>query len=176
MARDAATVRLVWGILVAAAATGATANTTIQNTRSATDLANIWVDQKVFEVLGGSMAPKFTGSAVSCGLIRWDAADDHVMNPTDNGRGPISAVLTTGDAKWAISKVPYKGGDVKPSYPDVINSNIRVSGFDLVRGAAACLGQYVTASWEPTRSDSHVNDSVIPVPHHIAVCARTGLS
>jgi hypothetical protein len=129
MARDATTVMLAFGILVAAATTSTTAKTTITYTRSATDLANIWVDQKVFEVLGGSKAPKFTGSAVSCGIIRWDATDNHVMNPTKWDNGPISAVLTTGDAAWAISKVPYKGGDVKPSYPDIVNSNIRVGGF-----------------------------------------------
>jgi hypothetical protein len=39
---------------------------------------------------------------------------------------PVNAVLSTGDAKLSISKVPYKGGDKKPSYPDIINSNIKV--------------------------------------------------
>jgi hypothetical protein len=126
MAKGASRLLLAWGILVAAAATSATAKTTIKYTRNATELVNIWVDKRVFEVLGGSKAPKFTGSKVSCGLIRWDAADDHVMNPSAWSKDPITAVLTTGDAKWAISKVPYKGGDVKPSYPDIVNSNIKV--------------------------------------------------
>jgi hypothetical protein len=127
MVKDTYRVLLALGILVAAAATSATAKTTIKYTRNATELVNIWVKPLAFEVLGGSKAPKFTGSAVSCGIIRWDATDPHVMNPTKWGKGPISAVLTTGDAAWAISKVPYKGGDVKPSYPDIINSNIKVS-------------------------------------------------
>jgi hypothetical protein len=38
----------------------------------------------------------------------------------------VVAVLSTGNVSWAISKTPYKGGDVRPSYPDIVNSNIKV--------------------------------------------------
>jgi hypothetical protein len=103
----------------------APAKTTITYTRNAADLVKVWVDSRYYDVLGGSKAPKFTGSAVSSAIIRWAAKDNHHMRPTW-GPNNISAVMTTGDAKWAISKVPYKGGDVKPSYPNIINSHIKV--------------------------------------------------
>jgi hypothetical protein len=97
----------------------APAKTTITYTRDAAKLVNLWVDNSQFVVLGGSKAPKFTGSAVSSAIIHWDPDYGHYMAGS-------AAVLTTGDAKWAISKVPYKGGDVKPSYPNIVNSNIKV--------------------------------------------------
>jgi hypothetical protein len=110
------------------------AATTITYTRNAAELAKIWVNTTEFEILGGAKAPKFTGSSVSAGIIRWDPTDTHFIRRTAvrvsdrRDRNLVSAVLSTGDVKWAISKTPYKGGDKKPSYPDIVNSNIKVCG------------------------------------------------
>ncbi len=107
-----------------AAPAAAPKRTTITYTRDAAALAAIWVDHNDFElILGGAKAPKFTGSAVSAGLITWAPSDDHHMHLKGE---TTTAVLSTGDVKWAISKVAYKGGDKKPSFPDIVNSNIRV--------------------------------------------------
>ncbi len=107
-----------------AAPAPAPTKTTITYTRDAAALAAIWMDHNLFElILGGAKAPKFTGSAVSAGLITWAPSDDHHMKSRS---GPMTAVLSTGNVSWAISKTPYKGGDAKPSYPDIVNSNIKV--------------------------------------------------
>lgn len=105
---------------------GVGAKTTFTYTRDASKLVNVWVDHAAFEVLGGKKAPKFTGSAVSGGIIKWDPSDEHHMHARPQQNSPISAVISTGDAKLAISKVPYTGGDKKPSYPDIVNSNVQV--------------------------------------------------
>jgi hypothetical protein len=112
------------------------AATTITYTRDALQLAKIWVDSKRWQILGGTKAPKFTGSSVSAGIIRWDPTDDHHMRVRYTRGVNVSVVLSTGDAKWAISKTPYKGGDKDPSYPNIVNSNIPVR-----RGG--CLAQDV---------------------------------
>jgi hypothetical protein len=102
------------------------AATTITYTRDAAKLANLWVDQYRFEViLGGSKAPKLTGSDVSAGIITWDEYDTHHMR---KNTVPYTAVLSTGDVRWAISQVKYNGGDKVPTYPNIVNSNISVSG------------------------------------------------
>ncbi len=96
------------------------------------------MDTKEFEILGGTKAPKFTGSSVSAGIIRWDATDDHFIRRTANAPTPVSAVFSTGDVKWAIRKTPYSGGDVAPSYPNITNSNIRVSYHGGAEHGRAC--------------------------------------
>jgi hypothetical protein len=105
---------------------GTTAATTFEYTRDAAKIVDIWVDHTVFEVLGGSKAPKLSGPAISAGILRWGKNDNSTMHSPDGELITVAAVLSTGDAKLSLSKTRYKGEDKVPSYPDVVNSNIKV--------------------------------------------------
>jgi hypothetical protein len=98
--------------------------TRIQYSSDAARMAAIWVNPNDFEILGGAQAPKFTGSAVAAGVIQWARTDTHSMaQPLMYAE---SAVITTGDARRAISKAKYTG-ESAPTYPDITNKNIKAS-------------------------------------------------
>jgi hypothetical protein len=103
----------------------ATTTTTIKYSSDAARMAAIWIDPTHFTLLGGDKAPKFTGSKVSSGIIQWSKTDTHSM--AEPMMRKETAVLTTGDAKWAISKAKYKG-EKAPKYPDITNKHIKACG------------------------------------------------
>ncbi len=113
--------------------------TRIQYSSDAARMAAIWVNPNDFEILGGAQAPKFTGSAVSSGIIQWARTDTHSMAQ------PLmyteSAVITTGDARRAISKAKYTG-ESAPTYPDITNKHIKACG--AVATAVVCLTRLTT--------------------------------
>jgi hypothetical protein len=110
--------------------------TTFRYTRNASEIVDLWVLPGALDVLGGSKAPKLSGPPAGFGIITWDADDDHELNPVRGYEFPRTkqqVVLSTGDAKLGISKVPYAGGDKNPPYADVVNSNIKVHDFMMCR-------------------------------------------
>jgi hypothetical protein len=100
-------------------------STRLAYSTDAARMAVIWVNPADFEILGGSQAPKFTGSKVSSGIIRWAKTDKHSLAEPLGFQE--TAVLTTGDAKRAISRTKYTG-ESAPTYPDIVNKNIKVRG------------------------------------------------
>ncbi len=122
MGRAMACATLLCLVVSLTALSTVSAATNITYTTDAAELTAIWVDANRWEVLGGAKAPKLTGSASGCGIIYWDPEDDHYLRHSAN----VTAVLSTGDVKWTISKDPYDGGDQEPSYPNIEDSKIKV--------------------------------------------------